>query len=255
LYALLVNKKELDMFRGQKIIILFVVIALGVGSACSLSQNFQVIVSDEEEILDDSLENTSLGQQVGSGDVILESIEIVAEDTQGEIIEISVSNQSEEELLFEIPPGLVFESDAPDEQNLMVLDAVVITLDPEETITLTPYVICIEADVAAPSSGSSYQIGYLESGDLLNFAKCVDQQADGTLDQDDFGLQFAVWSITSGENVMDLPELTGVEGGALSEMMEELEAFSELMEGFEEITLSFGEDWLQRCGISIGGEE
>jgi hypothetical protein len=187
--------------------------------------------------------------------VTIESIEIEDGDTQGEIIDITIINQSGESLLIEIPAGLVFTPEGTDEQNLMVLDAVVVTLQPEETIVLSPYVICIEADAAIPSFGSSYQLGYMESNDLLAFAQCVDEEEDVTLTQDDLGLQFAVWDIASGGNAMELPELTEIEGGALSEMMQELEVLYDLVEELEEMDLGLSEDWLERCGISVGGEE
>ncbi|MGB2964977.1 MAG: hypothetical protein WBB69_13430 [Anaerolineales bacterium] len=211
--------------------------------------------AQENHALDASLENTALSYQIESGDVTLELIDIIDGDTQGEIIEISVTNQSGEELVFEIPAGLVFSPDETNEQDLMVLDAVVVDLEPGETIVLTPYVVCIDASAATPSTGSEYQLGYLESGDLLAFAQCVDEEADGTLDQEDLGLQFAVWSIVSSGNVMETPELPEVEGGALSGLMEELEAIPGMGDTLDEMILVFGQEWLQRCGISIEGEQ
>lgn len=209
----------------------------------------------ENSALDASLENTSLSYQIVSGDVTLELIDIIDGDTQGEIIEITVTNQSGEELTFEIPAGLVLSPVETGEQDLMVLDAVVVNLEPGETIVLSPYVVCIDASAATPASGSEYQLGYLESGDLLDFAQCVDEEADGTLDQEDLGLQFAIWSIVNSGNVMEMPELSEVEGGALSGLMEELEAIPGMEDTLGEMLMVFGEDWLQRCGISVGAEQ
>jgi len=211
--------------------------------------------AQENTATDDSLANTTLGQQMESGEVTIDLVESTGGGTQGEIIEVIITNQSGEELVFVIPPGLVFTPIGTDEQNLMVLDGVEVTLQPGETIVLSPYVICIEASAATPSAGSVYQIGYLESDDLHAFAVCVDEEADGTLTQDDIGLQFAAWSIANGGNVLEMPELTEVEEGALSGLMEELEAIPGMMETIEEMMLVLSEDWLQRCGITVGGEQ
>jgi hypothetical protein len=224
-------------------------------TAAEASESSPAGGAQENHALDASLENTALSYQIESGDVTLELIDIIDGDTQGEIIEISVTNQSGEELVFEIPAGLVFSPNETNEQDLMVLDAVVVDLDPGETIVLTPYVVCIDASAATPSSGSEYQIGYLESGDLLAFAQCVDEEEDGTLDQEDLGLQFAVWSIVSSGNIMEMPELSEEEGGALSGLMEELEAIPGMGDALDEMLLVIGEEWLQRCGISVEGEQ
>jgi hypothetical protein len=142
-----------------------------------------------------------------------------------------------------------------DEQNMMVLDAIEVTLQPQETVVLSPYVICIQAEAAVPSSGASYQLGYLESDVLLDFAQCVDEEADGTLSQDDLSLQIAVWTITSGGNELEMPELTGIDDGALTELMEELEAFTDMMEELEGVSTEIGDEWLQRCDISVDDVE
>jgi len=218
-------------------------------------ESFDTGGAQENPAVDTIFEYTKMVQQMESGDVDLELIEVISEDTQGEIIEVTVTNQSGEELLFEIPAGLVFTPVGTDEQNLMVLDAVVVTLETGETIIISPYVVCIEASATIPSSGSAYQIGYLASDDLLAFAECVDKEVDGTLTQDDIGLQFAVWLIADGGNVLEIPELTEEEGGALSELMEEMEANPDMKEMMEEMMLVISADWLQRCGYSVGGEE
>lgn len=243
------------MRRGfQLLLILLLVFA--VGSSCSPFQRFAGVEGESQEIGHEqgidvhiSLENTTLGQQLESGEVTLDQLDIAEEDTQGEIIRVHLANQTEEELVVEIPAGLVFSPEESDEQDLMVLDAVVVTLEPEETLILTPYVVCIDAGAAVPSSGSAYQVGYLESDDLLRFAQCVDQESNGSLTQDDIGLQFAVWAIASGGNILEDPEFTGEDDGALSGILGELEIMAGMMG--EMVTL-FGEEWLQRCDITPG---
>ncbi|MCJ7716230.1 MAG: hypothetical protein MUO54_06895 [Anaerolineales bacterium] len=282
------------MFKEQKSIFLFIVLMLLAGMACSTTQRFSRFIGVDGEAqdasheqwtdlieadspaeanieaersessdsagaqeipaVDASLENTTLHHQIKKGDVTLELIEVSDGGTQGEMIELTVTNQSGEELVFEIPAGLVFSPVESNEQDLMVLDAVVVNLDPGETMILSPYVICIESSATTPSADSVYQVGYLESGDLLAFAECVDEEEAGTLTQDDIGLQFAVWAIANNGDVLEIPELTEAEGGALSGLIEEWENTG-MMDTMEDMILIISEDWLQSCDISVGGEE
>ncbi len=289
------------MIKERKPILLFIVLVIAAGLACSGTQRFQRFLgvdgesldanhsqwidesgaeagidlqpADQPDIMaeepgssdssgsleniavDASLDNTTLGQRINSGDLVIELIESTGGGTQGEIVEVVIINRSGEEIVFEVPPGLVFSPIETGEQDLMVLDGEVITLEPGETIVFSPYVICIEASAATPSSGSTYQIGYLESGDLLAFAECVDEETDDELSPDDIGLQFAVWSIANDGNVLEMPEITEAEEGAYAGLMEELAAIPGMVDTMEEMMLGFSEEWLQRCDISIGGEE
>jgi hypothetical protein len=243
------------MRRGfQLVLILLLVFAAG--ASCSPIQQFTGVEGESQETGHEqgidvhiTLENTTLGQQLESGEVTIDQLDITEEETQGEIIQVLVVNQSDEEQVVEIPAGMVFTPEDSDEQDLMVLDSVVVTLEPEEEIVLSPYVVCIDAGAAVPSSGSTYQLGYLESDDLLTFAQCVDQESNGSLTQDDIGLQFAVWAIASGGNIFEDPEFTEVEDGALSGTLGELEIMAGMM---EEMVSLFGEEWLQRCNITLG---
>jgi len=210
--------------------------------------------SPGETGVDPSLDQTALSQRINSGDMIIELIESTGGGTQGKIIEIVIINKSGEEIIFEIPPGLVFSPVGSDEQDLMVLDGEIITLDPDETIVLSPYVICIESSASTPSSGSSYEIGYLADGDLLAFAECVDQQTNGELSGDDIGLQFATWSIANQGQILGMPEGSEESEGAFSELTEEWE-ISGMLDSMTEMMEVMSDEWLQRCDISPGGEE
>lgn len=243
------------MRRGLQLLLILLLV-FAVGSSCSPIQKFAGIEGESQETsheqgidVDISLDNTPLGKQLKTGEVTIDQLDITEEETQGEIIQVQVTNQTEEEQVVEIPAGLVFSPEDSDEQDLMVLDAVVVTLEPEETLILTPYVVCIDAGAAVPSSGSSYEVGYLESDDLLRFAQCVDQESNGSLTQDDIGLQFAVWAIASGGNILEDPEFTEEEDGALSGTLDELEIMVGMM---GEMISLFGEEWLQRCDITPG---
>ena len=210
--------------------------------------------SQDDIRIDPSLDQTRLAKSIKSGDIVIELIESTGGGTQGQIIEVVIINKSGEEIIVEIPPGLVFAPADSDEQELMVLDGEVVTLDPDETIVLTPYVICIESSAATPSTGSDYEIGYLADGDLMAFAQCVDQETNGDLGEDDISLQLAVWSIANQGNVLEMPDSSEAIGGAFAELFEDLE-LSGMLETMSEMMAAMGEEWLQRCEISVGGEE
>jgi hypothetical protein len=210
--------------------------------------------SQDDNQLDPSLDQTILGKHIKSGDAVIELIESTGGGTQGQIIAVVIINKSGEELVLEVPPGLVFSPVDSDEQDLMVLDGEVVELEPDETIILTPYVICIESSAATPSSGSSYEIAYLADGDLLAFAQCVDEEAGANLSEDDIALQLAVWSIANQENVLEMPEGSENLGGAYAELFEELE-LTGMLETVYEMMAGMSEEWLRRCEVSVGGEQ
>ena len=178
------------MIKERKPILLFIVLVIAAGLACSGTQRFQRFLgvdgesldanhsqwidesgaeagidlqpADQPDIMaeepgssdssgsleniavDASLDNTTLGQRINSGDLVIELIESTGGGTQGEIVEVVIINRSGEEIVFKIPPGLVFSPIETGEQDLMVLDGEVVTLEPGETIVFSPYVICIQ---------------------------------------------------------------------------------------------------------------
>ena len=136
----------------------------------------------------------------------------------------------------------------------MVLDGEVVTLEPGETIVLSPYVICIDSSASTPSSGSAYTLGYLAEGNLLAFAECVDQESNGDLNEDDLGLQLAAWSIANNGPILDTLEGSDEGEGVFSDLIAEWENLG-LFEAMADLMSGMSEDWLQRCDISVGGEE
>ena len=198
---------------------------------------------------DPSLQNTELVRRVYSGDTTIDLIEPQGSGTQGQLLEVVITNHSGEEISFEIPAGLVFAPEDEGDQDLMVLDAVVVELDPGETITFEPYVICIESSDSAPSQTSVYTIDRMETGELLNFADCVDQEGDGHLSADDFGLQFAVWRVADGDDFLQISELPEDPTGAMGDIMENWESTG-MLEAMQNMWQMYSQEWLDRCQIS-----
>lgn len=203
---------------------------------------------------DSSLQKTELVRRVYSGDTTIDLIEPQGSGTQGELLEVIITNHSGEEISFEIPAGLVFAPEDEGDQDLMVLDAVMVELDPGETITFEPYVICIESSDSAPSQTSVYTIDRMETGELLNFAECVDQEGDGHLSVDDFGLQFAVWRVADGDDFLQISELQEDPTGAMADFMEIWESTG-MLEAMQDMWQMYSQEWLDRCQITSDNGE
>jgi len=172
---------------------------------------------------------------------------------------VEVSNPGDEPLEIDLPPGFVFlPPEGSGQQRLMVIDGQSITLQPGETATLDPYVVCIDADAHAPEGGADYAPGGLvEDEQLLAFAQCLSEQdiegPSGGL-MPNFGLQFAVWSVSNGYSptaLQDMAENPDQAGANVPQALDPatIQQFEQLGPMFEQM---FGgsADYLEACGIS-----
>jgi hypothetical protein len=141
----------------------------------------------------------------------------------------------------------------------MVIQEASDSLQPGEEATLTPYVVCIDSSSAIPELGSTYSIGVMATGDLLKLAECICEEtlADIELDPlaftDQFGLQFAVWTVSDGLSFEEMFEDMEEAGGALGEIGAEdfTEEMEDLFGGIMEMFQGVGQDWLEKCQIEI----
>lgn len=172
---------------------------------------------------------------------------------------VDVSNPGSDPIEVVLPPGFVFlPPDGSDQQRLMVIDGKSITLDPGESATLDPYVVCIDANAHAPESGTDYVPGGLvEDEQLLALAECLSEQdiegpSGGMMPN--FGLQFAVWAVSDGysadtlQGIAENPEEAGGDTPQALDM-ETLDQLQQLGPLFEQM---FGgtDEYLEACGIS-----
>ncbi|UCF60820.1 MAG: hypothetical protein JSV37_13845 [Anaerolineaceae bacterium] len=195
------------------------------------------------------------------GDALIEHVESISEDeTAGRILTVHVTNPSTDEIVVTIPCGLIFNpGPGSDEQRLMVIQEASTSLLPGEEATLTPYVVCIDSSSAIPELGSTYSLGVMATGDLLKLADCICKEtlADIELDPlaftDQFGLQFAVWTVSDGLSFEEMFEGMEEAGGALGEIGTEdfTEEMEELFGGVMEMFRGVGQDWLEKCQIEI----
>ncbi len=173
----------------------------------------------------------------------------------GRIFQVQVTNTGTGEVEVIIPCGLVFEP-APgvEEQRMMVVQAASSRLGLGESVSLTPYVMCIDGDLAAASEGAAYSIGTFAPDELRAFAECIcekdlDAQFDGQM-MGDIGLQLAVWELASGGSEAEDygPLAEGLEGFDL-ELFAGIPGFEALVEVMKDPAAATAK-WLEECGIA-----
>ena len=176
-------------------------------------------------------------------------------EIQGSILTVQLTNPESGEVVVDVPCGLIFEPEtADDEQRLMSIQPTSTSLSGGGTGQVQPYVICIDADRAAPSLGTTYDLGQMASGDLLKLAECLCQEdltasASTDLGMGQMGVQFAVWAVSSGMSVEEMFGQGDEMQGALGEFLgEEGEAFMGMM---EDMIVGPAQDWLDRCDIEV----
>lgn len=201
--------------------------------------------------VDSSLDGTSLGQLLSSGAVGLGGIEANQDgETAGQILTVRLTNPGTEEILLDFPCGLVFIPTTTDEQPLMMIQPLNVAVPGGATVEVTPHVVCVDIGSSAPASASKYTVGYLTSDEeLLALAECVCQK-ELSAELGDFetlGVQFAAWTIQSGD---DLNELMEMGEGAAGDLLGS-EVFTGMADLILEMVTSLGDDWLTQCGINV----
>ena len=200
--------------------------------------------------VDDTLGGTDFGALLESGDLVLDEIQSNADgETNGRILTVQFTNPSNDEIIVSLPCGLVFVPTETDEQELMMLQPLELSLGAGESTSVTPYVACVELAAPAPAANSGYTIGYLASDQLLKFAECVcGEPLNEDIDSmDGVGVQFAAWSVATGG---DFTSMLEAEDSALGGELEGLSGDA-LVEYLSEMFSMFGGDWLDRCGIEF----
>jgi beta-lactamase class A len=160
-----------------------------------------------------------------------------------------------------LPCGLVFYptevGEGPEAmQQLMVVQDERVTVGPGETATLTPFVACIETEKAVPGLGAGYDPVEKASGELLKLAECICGEELADFEQDpmsaigqQFMLQFTVWEVAEGRTFDEMMASAGASEGALAsyaDVAAMIEQAGEFMPGYI--------DWMEKCGIELGGE-
>jgi hypothetical protein len=201
-------------------------------------------------------EATDVHGQIEGGDLVWEGAQASGEGTTGSIIEVRLSNPGDEDLRTVIPCGTVLIPGDSGEQVMMVVQSEPVTVPAGEEAAVSPFVVCIDSNAAVPGTGSSYTLGGLTEGDLLQLAQCVcEEDLEGGFDPlEGMGVQFAAWMTADGRTLTDSVREGAGEGGAMGEVLGEefgeglSDAIVELIGTMEQPAM----EWLDRCHIELG---
>jgi len=214
-------------------------------------------------------EGESIQDLVADGSL---EVDVVSPDggISGTIVEVMLTNRSDEDLDAVVPCGLVFEPvPGVQEQRMMVIQPVAARVRPGASVIVRPFVACIDSDEEPASAGAVYVPASVADGDLLTFAQCLCRRDLGSeLDPTTGGmdLQFAVWAVTDGDLAIwsgDPDDLTGaigdLTGGSLdidAEDLKELQGTNldqliAAMQVFMEQIGTGAQRWLDECKIDL----
>jgi hypothetical protein len=189
-----------------------------------------------------------LADMVDRGEVTLEDVTSSGE-IAGPGIDVVVGNPGPETVEVIIPCGFTFAPDNSEDQRLMVVQPASASVPAGGQASLNAYVVCIDSNNDAPSEGSGYSLGTMQTGDLLRLAQCACGE-DLAASQDPLagmGVMIAGWMISNGQSFSDM--VSSEAQGAMDQF------FGEGSGGAFAGFLSFLEDpanaWLDRCGISL----
>ena len=137
---------------------------------------------------------------------------------------------------------------------MMTVQETTAEIAPGETAILTPVTVCIDSGASIPEAGDNYTMGEMESGELLQLARCVCASPD-TLN-DPMGVQFAVWQVSNPDDGDNIDAFNGEAMQALigEAMGEDIPAeMLEMLEGLEGVMdipgLNNAAAWLEKCDI------
>lgn len=185
--------------------------------------------------------------QTGLGGLEPGSISATGDGIQGPVMTVQVTNPQPTDVTVTFSCGLIFQPDDSGEQRMMVLQESSASVPAGGETTLAPYVICIDLDQSAPGAGSSYSLGGMAEGQLLQLAQCLCQENLQTnIDPfGDLGIQFAVWETSSGQTLSEILS-GGTSGGALGDLLGPDAA------GMLGMLEAPAQTWLDRCNIQLG---
>ncbi len=206
-----------------------------------------------EAVIEDTLTELDVMALLSTDLLDLESLYAnVDQETFGPILTMQLVNQSDGELIVEIPCGLIFVPDDGDEQPLIVVQSQTIAIPFGEQVEVTPYVVCADIGAGAPSLAATYSVGtFTEDVKMQQLADCIcDQGFDTSLySEEGMEVQFAVWYVQMGA---DPAAYLGtfadqMDDSSLEEFYGSDENLDMMLELFDN---SLG-DWLTSCGIEF----
>jgi len=231
-----------------------------------LSESIEPSLEEVDQVdvgeVDDDAAGNSLPELIRTNRLDLESVAANGEGIQGQVLLVQLTNPGSEELIVTIPCGYYFSPANEEEQRLMVIQPASVSIPAGGAAAIEPYVICIDSSKAGPEASSTYRLGDVATGDLLELAQCLCQEElaspdDPAADMDVIGVQFAVWAVSDGILGEDMGAEMLEAQGAMQEMLggelggEFGEEFAEMIQQMMDLYGGGAQFWLERCGIEL----
>ncbi|MCJ7708331.1 MAG: hypothetical protein MUO38_12025, partial [Anaerolineales bacterium] len=110
---------------------------------------------------------------IGRGELVVDQIATNGTGFTGPALDVQVNNPTARSMVITIPCGFTFAPEDDGLQQLMTVQEASAEISANGQATLTPYVVCTQADRHGPEEGSIYSLGEMAQGDLLLLAQCV----------------------------------------------------------------------------------
>ncbi|MFK7771186.1 MAG: hypothetical protein AB8F94_03565 [Saprospiraceae bacterium] len=118
----------------------------------------------------------------------------------GKCLKLKIKNLRKKKVEIEIPAGLIFNSNDPTQQDLMITEERMLAIEGNKRRVAKMYAACIQAPNGSPTSGSGFNMSMLASGQLLQVAQYL---AKEKLYKND-AAQYAVWAISNSKRVENI---------------------------------------------------
>ena len=115
----------------------------------------------------------------------------------GECISIQVENLTNNVLNLQIENGRILLSDFDSIQNMIITKQLVFALNGKESATYKAYAMCIEKANGAPDAKTTFQLGDMADGYLLQLTQMLEKN-----NYQDHAAQSSVWAITDHLDTM-----------------------------------------------------
>lgn len=120
----------------------------------------------------------------------------------GKCLKLKIKNLQKKKLNIQIPAGLVFNSNDPTQQDLMITEERMLALEGNKRRVAKMYAACIQAPNGSPTVGSGFNMSMLASGHLLQVAQYL---AKEKLYKNE-AAQYAVWAISNDKRIENIDD-------------------------------------------------
>jgi uncharacterized protein YozE (UPF0346 family) len=117
----------------------------------------------------------------------------------GDCITVELKNLSYNNINLKLEAGRLLICDYDSIQNMMITKSLIFALKPKESATYNAYAMCVEKTDHSPDHNSTFKIGEMAKGYLLELAKLLEQNNY----QDNAG-QNAVWALTNNNDTANI---------------------------------------------------